>query len=188
MNLLDMLIIAAICIFIIRGVIRGFFREIGSLAGVVLGICLGNAYQPEMTVYLQQNLPNFSYLPLISFTIIFLFVLFLSNLAGWGLSIMLKKVFMAWVDRTFGASLAVLKGVILTYLAIVLLTFFIPSQTPLVAKSALAPLIIRSYQSMVGVISPDFYRRWKNKLDANEKKQTNHIERAIENNRSTDES
>ena len=64
----------------------------------------------------------------------------------------------------FGAGLAVLKGVIITYLVIVLLTFFVPSKTPLIAESKLAPLIISSYQSIAGVISPGSYRNLRKKF------------------------
>ena len=164
MNLLDMLIIATMCVMIVRGIFRGFFRETGSLAGVILGIWIGNVCHPTMTRYLQHYLPAVSYLPLLGFTLIFLMVLLACNVAGWGLSVLSKKIFLSWVDRALGAGLAVLKGIILTYLAMVLLTFFVPSQTPLVAGSNLAPVIIRSYQSMIGVVSPESYQKWKNKF------------------------
>ncbi len=38
MNVLDGLILAILVFFLIRGIFRGFFKEIGSLAGVILGI------------------------------------------------------------------------------------------------------------------------------------------------------
>jgi hypothetical protein len=45
-----------------------------------------------------------------------------------------------------------------------MLFFFLPSKTPLIATSKLAPSIITSYQAMVGLISPDFYEKWKRKI------------------------
>jgi membrane protein required for colicin V production len=69
-----------------------------------------------------------------------------------------------WADRTLGVGLATLKGVIIVYLVIVLLTFFIPAKTPLIADSKLAPLVIMSYQSMVRLISPDDYQKLKKKI------------------------
>ena len=67
MNLLDMIIIAGMIFVILRGIFRGFFRETGSLAGVVIGIWLANAYQPRMSDYLSSYLPPSKFLPLISF-------------------------------------------------------------------------------------------------------------------------
>jgi len=170
MNLLDIVIIAAMILLIVRGIYRGFFREVGSLAGVILGIWLANDYQPQMTEYLKTYLPSFKYLAFISFGVIFAVVLILCNIAGLGMKMILKKFFFSWSDRTLGAGLAFVKCVVITYFVIVLLTFFAPSKTPLVAQSRLAPLIIVSYQSIASLISPDSYQGWKNKLLGQKKK------------------
>jgi membrane protein required for colicin V production len=164
MNLLDVIIIAAMVFFIIRGIFRGFFREIASIVGIILGILLANLYQPQMTEYLKVYVPAGKYLPLISFAVIFLIIFVVCNLAGWCLQVISRKASLGWADRTLGVGLAMLKGVIVTYFVIVLLTFFVPSKTPLIAESRLTPLIISSYQSMVGVISPGSYERWKKKF------------------------
>ena len=166
MNLLDLIIIATMIFLIIRGIMRGFLREICSIAGIVLGILLANAYQPQMAGYLKAYLPSvkFFILQLISFSSILAIVLVLCNLAGWGLQMLFKKAFLGWADKALGAGLAILKGIIITYLVIVLLTFFVPSKTPLIAKSKLAPLIVTSYKSMVSIISPGSYQRWMRKF------------------------
>ena len=167
MNLLDLIIIATMIFLVVRGIFRGFFMEVGSLAGVILGVWLANHYQPQMTDYLKTYLPAGIFLPMISFAVIFVVVLVSCNLLGWSLKIIMKKAFFGWADRTLGAGLAVLKGIIITYLVIVLLTFFVPSKTPLIAQSTLAPMVVTSYQSMISVISPSFYQRWKRKFLGN---------------------
>lgn len=164
MNLLDMVILGIILFFLIRGIFRGFFREAGSLAGVVLGIWLANIFQPQMTKHLQEFLPPFGFLSLISFVIIFMIVLISCNLIGWGFRLVFRRLFLLWADRTLGGSLAVIKGVIIVYLLIVIMTFFVPTKARLIAESTIAPLIITSYQSMTGLISQNFYKRWKNRV------------------------
>jgi membrane protein required for colicin V production len=164
MNVLDIIIIVTMIFLVVRGVFRGFFREIGSLAGVILGIWLANTYQPHLSAYLGPFFPSTPFLPLISFGLLFIVVLLLCNIAGWSIKYLLKKAFLGWADRTLGAALAILKGLILTYLVIILLTFFVPAKTPLVGDSRLAPLIIRSYQHLVSLISPDAYQKWKRKF------------------------
>lgn len=170
MNLLDIIITIIMTFLLVRGVIRGFFREIASLAGVILGIIFANHFQPEMTTYLESYLPTGRFLPLISFGILFAVVFILCSISGWLLNLVFKKVFLGWADRTLGAGLAILKGVILTYLVIVLLTFFIPSKTPLIADSKLAPLIVTSYQSVVSIVSPDFFKKLKREIIEEKKK------------------
>ncbi len=167
MNLLDLIIIATMIFLVVRGIFRGFFMEVGSLAGVILGVWLANHYQPEMTNYLKAYLPSGIFLPMISFAVIFIIVMVLCNLLGWTLKVIMKKAFFGWADRTLGAGLAISKGVIIIYLVIVLLTFFVPSKTPFIAQSRLAPLVITSYQSMIGLMSPSFYQKWKKKFLGN---------------------
>ena len=167
MNLLDTAIIAVLVFLIVRGIFRGFFREIGSLAGLILGIWLAKDYQLEMTGYLKSHLPSVELLPLISFALIFIIVFVLCNLAGWGLKIIVKKAFLGWADRALGAGLAVLKGLIATYLVINLLTLCDPR---LITESRLAPIIITSCQPMVRLISPGSYHNWKRKLLGNGKR------------------
>ncbi|MBU0734690.1 MAG: CvpA family protein [Proteobacteria bacterium] len=164
MNLLDMIITACMVFLIVRGIFRGFVREVGSLAGVILGIWFGSVYQPQMTRFLEPLLPAGKLLPLISFASVFLIVLVSCNVAGWLLQMLIKKVLLGWADRTLGAGLAVFKGVIITYFAIVLLTFFVPSKAKFIADSKLAPVIVSSYQSIVGLISPEAYQNLKKKF------------------------
>ena len=164
MNLLDIIIIATILFLVVKGVFRGLIREVASLSGIILGIWLANHFQPQMTAYLKSYLPPTSFLPLISFGVIFTAVLFTCNLMGWFLKLLVKKAFLGGVDRALGAGFALLKGVIITYLMIILLTFYFPTSMPLIAKSKIAPLIQVSYQSIIRLISPGHYRILKNKI------------------------
>jgi len=163
MNILDMIIIGAMIFFVVRGIWRGFFKEMGSLAGVILGIWFAIKLQPQLTLFIKSHLSPSKFLPLISFGMIFLVILVVCNLAGWGLKTLVNKVFLGWADKGLGAGLAILKGIILTYLVIVLLTFFLPAKAPLIAESRLAPVIVSSYQTIVGFISPGASDRWKKK-------------------------
>jgi membrane protein required for colicin V production len=164
MNLLDIIIICTLVFLIIKGLLRGFLREIASLAGVILGILLANLYQPQVTEKLRLVLHSTPLLPLISFALVFGGVLVGCNLLGWLLKLAFKKVFLGWLDRLLGLCFALIKGVVITYLAIVILTFTLPSSTPLIAKSKLAPWITVSYQTMVGLIAPEHYQNLRKKF------------------------
>jgi membrane protein required for colicin V production len=169
MNLLDLIIISILIFLVVKGLLRGFVRELASLAGVILGILLGNHFQPGMTLYLKSYLPLTDYLPLISFASLFALILIACNLMGYLLKLLFSKVFLGWLDRTLGVGLALAKGVILIYLVIVILVFFVPTKAPLIAQSKLGPWIIVSYQSMVKFISPAQYENWKKRLLGEEK-------------------
>jgi membrane protein required for colicin V production len=164
MNLLDAIILVILIFFLIRGIFRGFFREIGSLAGVILGIVLGSRFHMDVAEFLKAYLSAPRFLPLIGFGMIFLGTLVGCNLLALALKALTQKALLGWLDRTLGAGVALLKGVILTYLIIVLLTFFVPSGAPLMARSALAPWIISSYQGMANMVSPELYQKWKKRF------------------------
>ena len=164
MNLLDIIIVAIMLFLAIRGIFRGFLREAASIAGVVIGIWLAVHYQSQMTDYLKSYLPSIMLLPLISLVIILVSVLLLCNFLGWFLKLSLRKAIPGWLDKTLGPGLALVKGLIIIYLVIILLTFFLPARTPLIAQSKFAPMVTVSYQSMIRLISPDFYRHWKKKI------------------------
>ena len=143
---------------------KGFFREITSIAGIILGLWLGNVFQPDVSRILYRFFPDSEFVPLISLAIIFILMLVLCNLAGWGLRLLFKKTHMGWFDRLMGGVFAVLKTIILAYIAIIILTFYVPTKAPVITESLLAPWIIKSYQSITGLISPEHYETWKKKI------------------------
>ena len=170
MNILDFIIIGLLVFLVVKGIFRGFFREVSSLAGIIVGLIVGNYYHPQMANLLKPNIPFEKFLPVVSFVIIFLMVFIAFNLLGILLHYLFKKFFIGWFDRGLGIGFALVKGVILSYLLIVLLTFFMPATAPMIAKSKTARVVIITYQSVSKLISPDIYKIWKQRIYAESKK------------------
>ncbi|MBE9593511.1 MAG: CvpA family protein [Proteobacteria bacterium] len=170
MNILDFIILGLITFFVVKGIFRGFFREISSLAGIIFGIWIGNHYHPQMANLLKAYIPLEKSLSLISFIILFILVVIFFTLSGILLHHFFKKLLIGWLDRCLGIGLALIKGIIISYLLIVLLTFFIPSKSPLIAKSTTARTVIVTYQSMSRLISPNLYKTWKKRIYKESKK------------------
>jgi len=169
MNVLDIIIVGLIAFFLIKGIFRGFFREIASLAGVVFGILIGNRYHPQMADYLKAYIPFEHYLSLISFIIILIFIVILFNFFGILLHKLFKKLLIGWFDRTLGICVALTKGIIVSYLIIILLFWLMPT-TPLIADSKTAPVVKASFEALRNLISPDLYQSWKKKIAEESKK------------------
>jgi len=117
-----------------------------------------------MSDYLKAYIPLEKPLPLISFIILFVAVIIGFYFFGLLLHSLFQRLLIGWLDRMLGIGFALLKGIIVSYLLIVLLTFFVPSTSPLIASSRCARLVINTYQSMARLISPDIYREWKAKI------------------------
>jgi membrane protein required for colicin V production len=164
MNILDYLILIPLIYLTVKGVLRGFIREAASLAGILIGIWLGIVYQPVVSKILYRYFTDSRLIPLISTALIFVVILILFNLGGWGLRLLFKKVFLGWFDRLMGGVFAVLKTMFLAYVVIIILTFYVSTTTPLITESLLAPWVIKSYQATIGRISPGHYNNWKKKI------------------------
>jgi membrane protein required for colicin V production len=180
MNLLDVLILACMAFLIVRGIFRGFVREVGSLAGIVLGIWGACVYHPQMTEFLSRFLPAWKYLPLVSVALVIIVVLVGSNVAAWLVHKFLKKVFLGWADRTLGAGLAIFKGVVIIYFAIVLMTFFVPSTSSFIAGSRLKPAIVDSYRYIADLFSPEAYDNLKKTFMGHKEKIVNSLSKEKE--------
>ena len=131
MNILDLVILGLITFFLIKGIFRGFFREISSLAGIIFGLLIGNHYYHDVANILRAHIPFEKFLPLISFIVLFIVVVIVFNLFGLLLHHLFKRLFIGWFDRGLGIAFALTKGILISYLLIVLLTFFMPSKNPL---------------------------------------------------------
>jgi membrane protein required for colicin V production len=117
-----------------------------------------------MTEFLKDYLPATDYLQVIGFGVIFFLTFLVCSLSGWAIKLLFKKSHLGWLDRTLGAALAVLKGVVIAYLVIWLLILFVPASAPLITKSRLVPVIRESYQSIVGAFSSEHYTKLKMKI------------------------
>jgi membrane protein required for colicin V production len=117
-----------------------------------------------MAALLKPYIPLEKSLSLIGFIILFFLVLIFFNLFGILMHHLFKRLFIGWFDKSLGLGIALLKGIIICYLLIVLLTFFMPSSSPLIARSKAARLVIVSYQSMASLMSPDLYKTWKHRI------------------------
>lgn len=170
MNILDLIILGLMTFFVIKGIFRGFFREISSLAGVIFGFLVANHYYRPVVDLLRNHIPFEKFLPLISFIVLFIVVVIIFNLFGLLLHHLFKRLFIGWFDRSFGVVFALTKGIIISYLLIVLLTFFMPSKNPLIVKSKAARLVIVTYQSMARLVSPDLYKIWKRRISKESEK------------------
>jgi len=170
MNILDFIILGLITFFVIKGFFKGFFREISSLIGIVFGLLIANQYYPSMTAFIKGYVQLEKYLPLISFVLLFISVLIFFIMLGVFLQFVFKKLFIGWLDKGLGVGLALVKGIIVAYMLIVMITFFMPSKSPLITKSKTAHMVTVTYQSMVQLISPVLYREWKKKISNESKK------------------
>ncbi|RJQ44407.1 MAG: CvpA family protein [Nitrospiraceae bacterium] len=150
MNTLDICIIITICTAFILGLWKGLIRQVFSLGGVIIGYIFAKKYYEGLSNVIPvagQDLKK-----IVSFTVIFIFILIIASLAGWMLGRLLKKSDLDWMNRVTGGVLGFVKGGLIVIAVTVVLVTFLPSDSRLLKESKTLPYVIRSAEVLSTVI------------------------------------
>ena len=121
MSTVDIIIAVIIVAAAILGTIKGFVKQIIGILGVLLGVWCGfkfHAWLAAQTKELLSLSMNQDALGIISFAIIFLIVLILTNFIGKGIENILKLSMLGWMNRMLGFLFGGIKATILLGLAV----------------------------------------------------------------------
>lgn len=127
MNYIDITILAFVGFFVIKGLFRGFFREVFGLVGLLAALILATKYMSGVTVWFNQVLrvpPTPA--TVLGFLVIFFGVIFLFQLLIHFFQKIFKYSMLAWLEKLAGAGVGFLKGatiVSLLFLFLSLLPF-----------------------------------------------------------------
>jgi len=137
LNIADLSLAIIWLFFCIRGYLRGFVKEVGSLAAIVAGFyCAGTyhkALAPHLTSYISGNYADTAAY-LILFTVSLLAVWF----AALAVSGIVRITMTQWADRFFGGGFGLLKGVVLSAVLLFLIHLAAP-EPDFLKGSLLAP-------------------------------------------------
>ncbi len=155
MNTLDIIIIVILSFCLIRGIFRGFAKELSSIIGVFGGLYAACTYYPAVSRLLSGLISDASYRNILSFLIIFCAIFFIISLLGILIKYILKIAFMGWFDRLFGAGFGIVKGILIVSVLILTFTSFLPKDSPVIKESHLSPHISHVSETMAKVVSKD---------------------------------
>jgi membrane protein required for colicin V production len=164
MNPFDILIIVILGYCLVRGLFRGLVKEISSIIGVLGGFYAAYSYYTLVAKWLSRVISNTSYLHILSFLVIFCFVLIIVNILGIIIKYLLDIAFLGWVDRIFGILFGFSKGVLIVSILFIILTTFLPKGAPIIKNSLLAPHVIWVSENMARVISKEMKQEFSDKL------------------------
>jgi membrane protein required for colicin V production len=141
MNLADLLILIVLVVSVVSAFAKGFFVEIFSLAGVILGLFLAAANYGTIAVWIVPVVKNIQVANLIAFVLVALLVMLLAGLAGRLLRGLFRTVGLGGVDRLLGATFGLVKGCVVVTLILMGVVAFLPRQDWLI-NSRLAPVFL----------------------------------------------
>jgi len=166
MNPLDILLGLIILFFAILGLYRGFFREILSLLGFILGLYLALHFYAPLAHWALQWFSSFPVLvKVFSFATIFLATVLMATIVG----VIFKKLIIVAdlkvTDRLLGGLLGLTKAFIINALIVIFLVAFAPRGEKLVRNSPLAKTTQRLTQVIWRFAPPElkhkFFNKWQ---------------------------
>ena len=141
MNLVDLLIVVVLVVSVVSAFVKGFFVEVFSLAGVIVGLFLAAANYAAFAGLLQRVVENNQIANVIAFVLIALLVMVVAGLLGRLLRGLLRGVGLGIVDRLLGAVFGLIKGCVVVTLVLMAIVAFLPRQVWL-DHSRLAPVFL----------------------------------------------
>ncbi len=164
MNVIDMVIVAIVCVCMIRGVFRGLSSELASIMGVVSGFYGAYLFYPGLAALLPERLPAGSFTDLIAFAAVFCLVLLLVDLLGRLIRFALGITMMGWLDRLLGAGFGAVKGALVAAVVLFMATHFYQSSVPVVRESMLSGYVTAASDTMAEAVSSRWHQRLKSRI------------------------
>ncbi|MBS4015520.1 MAG: CvpA family protein [Candidatus Latescibacteria bacterium] len=140
--ILDIIIGVALIAAVITGIVRGFVKEISVLAGLIFGFYIASQKYLALEKYLFHSSPVSTTYKVISFIIIFVIVFVVFLLLGLLLRKFIQLIMLGWLDKILGGIFGFIKGLIIIWLILMLVTTILPNTINTISKSKLALQIL----------------------------------------------
>lgn len=143
MNILDIIMITILALSILFGILKGFIRELFSLAFFIIAVVLAFLFYQEVGDIYISNLKNRDISNFAGFITIFVLVLIL----GAVITYLVKKVFnigpLKAIDMILGGVFGLVRGILIASIIVFALIVF-PISESLVKKSCMSPYVMKS--------------------------------------------
>jgi membrane protein required for colicin V production len=164
MSTADWLIVVVILLNMVTAAIQGFFAEILSMAGLVIGYIVAAWQYERLAAWLMSFLKNEWLADIFGFLVIFFAILILFSIAGRVMRKLMKAVGLSGFDRFLGALLGMLKGGLVVAVVLMGLTAFTPT-SKMLENSQLAPYFLVVGRAAIWVAPSALRARFYEGLD-----------------------
>jgi membrane protein required for colicin V production len=153
LNGLDYAILAIVAVGVLHGFSRGALRMITSILSLVLGIYTASIYYGQAAALAQNYLKtNATVSAIIGYAVIFVAVFMLIEVAGSRIILLIRVIHLNWLDRLGGGIVGAIIGAVLAGLVVVAMTAALPAESPILAKSKLAPEVLGYDRELLGFV------------------------------------
>ncbi len=155
LNLLDVFFFVIILGSIILGIIKGFIRELFSLAFFIIAVILSFLFYADLGDVFVKHIKNRDVANFAAFAAIFVVVLIVGSLVTYSL----KKLFVIGplksIDRILGGAFGLVRGILICGIFIFGLIVF-PIHDKLVKESQVCPYIMKTVDVFLNLLPENF--------------------------------
>jgi len=163
-NWLDWVLAVIVFSSVVGATLKGFVRELISLAAVVAGLLVAALGYQRTAVWFDDLTHSHEVALGVAFLALFVGVLIIGTLVSFLARKLIQKVGLQWFDRFLGALFGLVRGVVISCVVLMtMLAFSIKSET--VQKSALAPYVVVGARLIVQVMPGDLKSQFKDGFD-----------------------
>ena len=152
MALIDWLIVVVLLVSVLSAAKNGFFLEVFSLAGVVVGLLLASWNYQRLLPWISRWIHTLAVAEALSFLLIALGVMVLAGILGRLIRWSVHSIGLGWADRFVGGLFGLVKGCVLITLAVLVVAAFLPQATWF-QQSRLAPYFLTAAHQ-ASVVTP----------------------------------
>jgi len=164
MTAADWLIVVVVLLNVVMAAIQGFFAEVLSMAGLVIGYIVAAWQYQRLAEWLMSFLKNEWLAEIFGFLIIFFAIMLVFGIAARIARKLMKAAGLSGFDRFLGALLGLVKGGLVVAVVLMGMTAFTPTSTML-EKSQLAPYFLVVGRAAIWVAPSALRTRFYEGLD-----------------------
>lgn len=126
MSGLDWIILGVIALSVLLAAAQGFFFEMFSLGGAVVGYLLAAWQYQNLAPWFEPHVKSAAVANAAAFFLIFTGVMLVAGVIGRVVRWMMKEVGLRLVDRVLGAAFGLLRGAVVVTVAVLAMAAFVP--------------------------------------------------------------
>ncbi len=158
MNGFDIAAAIVLSFFLIKGIIRGFIKEIASIFGLVISFALASLFYSSGAGLLDSFIKTTSYRDVLGFLLVFLVAYVILAVIGLIMDKVIKMTISKPLDIIMGSLVGLLKGIFLAALLLLVVSAFVAPDEPLLKDSQSRPLLLPVADNMKK-LTPDNLRK-----------------------------
>ena len=152
LNILDVVLLAVLSLFALRGVLRGSLAEVAGLIGLLMGIWLAGHYYGQAGLWLTRYF-NSEWVYIVAYVLILCLVMVAISLIARLMHAFLKFAYADWLNHLAGGVVGGVKGLLCAIVIVSLLGLFL-ADSAMVKQSKMVPVVRSASAYVRGLLPP----------------------------------